>query len=428
MDSPSAIGASSRLGLEAAHFDGFMVIEGSEQKLYRMYGMATKTGNNIFGLVILALVLRGYALTQTTTNEQIAIHYKRAEAALKVGESQTAAAEFKEILKLDPANAEASANLGVMAYKQGDLPQAKQLFSDALKRDPSLWDAKALLGLCHVRLGDPNEGIPLLTEAFPHIRNQSVKIDAGVALIRHHEEQQTLGQVVNVIRDLEDANPDNPEVLYVTYRAYSDLAAQALARLSQKAPDSGHVHQILGEAAMAQDDFPGAILQFKRAIEADTKIPGIHYELGRAILTNSQDAAARQEAQRELETELRADPADFNSEYELGEVYRLGSNLQLAEEHFERALQLRPDFVDAQVGLGNVLVDEGKPEEAIPHFAEAVRLDPDNEGAHYKLAREYRAVGRDQDAAREMLEFQRVHQLHAAGPSKSSEKPSDPHN
>ena len=59
-------------------------------------------------------VLRGYALTQTTTNEQIVLHYKRAEAALKVGESQTAAAEFKEILKLDPGNAEASANLGVI--------------------------------------------------------------------------------------------------------------------------------------------------------------------------------------------------------------------------------------------------------------------------------------------------------------------------
>ena len=389
--------------------------------------MATKAASNIFGLVMLALLLRGYALTQTT-NEQIILHYKRAEAALRAGDSQVASTEFKEILKLDPGNAEASANLGVIEYRHGDLPKAKQLFTDSLKRDPSLWDAKAFLGLIQLRIGSPDQGIPLLTEAFPHIRDQSVKIDAGVALIRYHQEQKTLGQVVNVIQNLEDSNPDNPEVLYVAYRAYSDLAAQALARLSQKAPDSGHVHQILGEAAMAQDDFPGAILQFKKAIEADTKIPGIHYELGRAILTNSQDAAARQEAQQEFETELKSDPADFNSEYELGEVYRLGSNLQLAEQHFERALQLRPDFVDAQIGLGNVLVDEGKPAEAIPHFAEAVRLDPDNEGAHYKLAREYRAIGRDQDAAREMLEFQRVRQLHAAGPSNSSQKPSDPHN
>ena len=393
-----------------------------------MYGIANKAGKNIFGLLILALLLCGYGMTQTTTNEQILLHYKRAEAALRIGESQTAAAEFKEILKLDPGNAEASANLGVIAYKQGSLPQAKQLFTDALKRNPSLWDAKALLGLCEIRLGDPNEGIPLLTESFPQVRNQSVKIDAGVALIRYHQEQKTLGQVVNVIRDLEESNPDNPEVLYIAYRAYSDLAAQALAALSQKAPDSVHVHQILGEAAMAQDDFPGAILQFRKAIEVDPKAPGVHYELGRAILTNSQDLAARQEAQQEFETELKSDAADFNSEYELGEVYRLGLNLQLAKKHFERALQLRPEFVDAQVGLGNVLVDEGKPAEAIPHFVEAVRLDPDNEAAHYKLAREYRAVGRDQDAAKEMLEFQKLHDKHAADHSKPPEKPSSAHN
>ena len=389
--------------------------------------MAAKTRNTILGLAILALLLHGSSLAQTA-NEQVVLHYKRAEAALKAGESQTAAAEFKEILKLDPGNAEASANLGVIAYKQADLPQAKQFFTDALKRNPSLWDAKAFLGLIQLQIGSPDDGIALLTEAFPYIRNQNVKIDAGVALIRYHQEQKTLGQVVNVIRDLEVSNPDNPEVLYVAYRAYSDLASQALAALSQKAPDSGHIHQILGEAAMTQDDFPGAILQFKKAIEADPKLPGIHYELGRAILTNSQDTKAQQEAQQEFETELRSDPADFNSEYELGEVYRLESNLQLAEKHFERALQLRPDLADAQVGLGNVLVDEGKAAEAIPHFAEAIRLDPDNESAHYRLAREYRAVGRHQEAAREMLEFQRLHQMHATDQSKSSQKLSDPHN
>jgi tetratricopeptide (TPR) repeat protein len=390
--------------------------------------MAHKTFSNICGLLILTLSMYCHAMTQNTAKEGITVHYKRAEAALRDGHPAIAAAEFREILKLDAGNAEAQANLGVMAYKQADFLQAKQLFTGALKSNPSLWDAKAFLGLADVRLGDARKGIPLLTESFAHVHNPSVKIDVGVALIRYHQEQKTLGEIVDVIRSLEVANPDNPEVLYVVYRAYSDLASQALATLSQKAPDSGRLHQVLGEAAMTQDDFPGAILQFKKSLEADPTIPGVHYELGRAILTNSQDPAARQEAQKEFETELRSDPADFNSEYELGEVYRLGLHLQIAQEHYERALQLRPDFVDALVGLGTVLVDEGKPAEAIPHFADAVRLDPDNETAHYKLAREYRAVGRDQDATGEMAEFQKLHQAHDSRPSKPSQNLSGPHN
>jgi tetratricopeptide (TPR) repeat protein len=374
------------------------------------------------------LPLCGHAVAQNTAKDEIMAHYKRAEAALEAGQPETAAAEFKNILKVDPGNAEASANLGVIAYKKADFRQAKQLFASALERDPSLWDAKAFLGLADVRLGDAEQGNPLLAESFPHVHNISVKIDAGVALIRYHQEHKTLGEVVDVIRGLEQTNSDDPEVLYVVYRAYSDLASQTLAALSQKAPDSGRMHQILGEAAMTQDNFPGAILQFKKSIEVDPTIPGVHYELGRAILTNSQSPAARQEAQQEFETELRSDPADFNSEYELGEVCRLELHLQLAEEHFERALQLRPDFVDAHVGLGTVLVNEGRPAEAIHHFAEAVRLDPDNETAHYKLAREYRAVGRDQDATREMLEFQKLQQMHDSHPSKPAQSFSDSHN
>jgi tetratricopeptide (TPR) repeat protein len=369
--------------------------------------------------IILVLLLHGSAPAQTA-KEQVVLHYKQAEAALRAGDSQTAAVEFRKILKLDPGNAEASANLGVIAYRQGDFPQAKQLFSDALKHNAALWDAKAFLGLIDSRTGNPDEGSALLMDAFPHIRNDAVKIDAGVALIHYHQERKTLGQVVSVIRELEDSHPDNPEVLYVAYRAYSDLAAGALEALSKNAPDSGRVQQILGEAAMVQDDFTGAIAHFRRAIEIDPKIPGIRYELGRAILTNSQDAAALQEAQQEFEAELKANPSDVNSEYELGEVFRLSSKLQAAEEHFQRALQLKPEFSNAQFGLGEVLMDESKPAEAISHFTEAIRLDPDNETAHYKLAREYRTVGREQDAAKEMLEVQRLHQLR----SKSSQPPS----
>src|SRR5438067_12407821 len=149
-----------------------------------------------------------------------------------------------------------------------------------------------------------------------------MKIDAGVAVVTVHEHARTRDQVVNLIHDLEKLAPHNPEVLYVAYRAYSELAAEALGSLS-KDGNVARVHQILAQAAVAQDDFPGAIKEYKLAIEADPRIPGIHYELGRTILTNSQDDAALDEAKREFETELATSPSDTGSEYELGEVFRL---------------------------------------------------------------------------------------------------------
>src|ERR1700744_3745099 len=106
-----------------------------------MGSMAHKTFSTICRMLVLIIPPSGFALAQNSVKAEIMVHYRRAEAALKTGHPDTAAAEFTEILKLDPGNPEASANLGVIAYKQADFPKAKQLFTDALKRNPSLWDA-----------------------------------------------------------------------------------------------------------------------------------------------------------------------------------------------------------------------------------------------------------------------------------------------
>src|ERR1700742_5131089 len=100
-----------------------------------MGSMAHKIFSNICKMLVLIVPLCGYALAQNSGKEELMVHYRRAEEALRTGHSDTAAAEFKEILKLDPGNPEASANLGVIAYKQADFPQAKQLFAGALKRN-----------------------------------------------------------------------------------------------------------------------------------------------------------------------------------------------------------------------------------------------------------------------------------------------------
>jgi len=226
-----------------------------------------------------------------------------------------------------------------------------------------------------------------------------------------------------VVRDLERLSPNDPEVLYVVYRAYSDLAAQAVAALAQRAPDSGRMHQILAQAALTQDDVPGAIVEYRRALEIDLHLPGIHYELGRAILASSREELALQQAEHEFETELVSNPTDASSEYELGEICWSRSSLQLAVKHYARALELRAGFVDAHIALGKVLTSLGRPAEAFPHFLDASRLDPDNEIAHYKLAQAYRGIGRTEEAEREMALFLKLRKAHS--PTRSASPQGD---
>jgi tetratricopeptide (TPR) repeat protein len=364
-----------------------------------------------FSWVLVATVVSG---AQTTSQQQIQVHYQRAEEALKANHSQEASNEFREILRIDPRNAEACANLGQIAYSHQEYAESAQWFAESLKLKPQLWDAKAFLGLSYMMLGRTADGDPLMIDAFPHITNQNLKVQVGVSLVRFHMSTHSLSQVVGVIHELEQSAQADPEVLYVAYRAYSALAAESLNSLYKRWPESARVHQIFAQAAVTQDDFPGAIKQYKLAVEADPKLPGIHYELGRTILTNSQDSAALSAAEQEFKTELASNPWDADSEYELGEAYRLQANLEPAEEHYRRSIQIDPNLGAAQTALGDLLFSKGKPEEALPHLETGVRLDADDETAHYKLSRAYAAMGRHEEAKREMDLFLKLRQEHAS--------------
>jgi tetratricopeptide (TPR) repeat protein len=348
---------------------------------------------------------------QTDTRRQIQDHFERAQTALKANQLDSAADEFRQILELDTKSAAAHANLGMIAYRQTKYAEAVRWFSAAVQLNPSLWDAQAFLGISHVRLSHGREAQPFLQQSFQHIQNQSLRTEVGLHLIRIAQESNTLGSVVDVLQDLQRSVPNDPEVLYAAYRVHSDLAAHALESLAKSAPDSARLHQILAQAALTQDDVAGAIAEYRKVLQIDPHVPGAHLELGRAIIQASQDEAARQEAQQEFETELAANPRDADSEYELGQIYSLRSNLEAAEKHYSRALELRPELVDAHLALGKILSGKSD-EEAFAHFREAARLDPGNEVAHYRLSQAYRKTGNNDEADREQAIFKKLRDSH----------------
>ncbi|HLI35391.1 MAG TPA: tetratricopeptide repeat protein [Terriglobia bacterium] len=357
---------------------------------------------------IFFLVLCGVAAAQSNTLREMQLHYERAQEALKANQPEMAEREFREMLRLDPHNASVYANLGALAYARGDYEQAAKAFHNAVTWQPSLWKAQAFLGMSELRLGRAREAETHLEKSFPHLQQPKLQSQVGSDLIALYSQTGEEDKAVDLLRTLERLNPSDPEVLYDAYRTYSDLAAHALAQLIKVAPDSGRMHEILAQTLMNQNDYPGAIEQYRKALQADPRLPGIHFELGQAILASSTDEKAREQAQKEFEAALAANPADADSEYELGEIAWLRSDLHSALEDYSRALAIRPDFAEAQIGLGKVLTAMGQPQKALEHLLDAARLDPQNEMAHYHLAMTYRKLGRAAEAEREWNTFQRL--------------------
>ncbi len=384
-----------------------------EGRIFQLFGTVFErlNGKRALRLVAVLLLFSGSAalLAQTVSRQdQIQVYYHRAARALNAHQDDEASKDFREIVKLDPENAEAYANLGLIDFNQHKLSDASGMFAKALKLKPGLWNARALLGICELELGHSKSGSAMLSSAFPHLTNREVRIEAGVDLIRIHMTTHTLNQVVGVVRELEKDDSDSPEASYVAYRAYSELAAEALKRLSTKWPNSALVHQVFAQADVTQDNFAQAIKQYKLAIKEDPSLPGAHYELGRTILVTSQSSEALDQAESNFRAELALNPWSADSEYELGEVYRLEMKLKRAEVHYEKALQINPEFGRAQSSLGETLMLLSEPARAIPHLEAAVRLEPESKTAHYRLSRAYAAIGEKEKSNGEMAIFLRL--------------------
>lgn len=361
------------------------------------------------GIVIVSSTLSLLPLSgQTSRRTTAQAHYQKAEEALRQNRYDEAAREFGEVIRLNPKLAEAHANLGVIYYTQGKLHEALEAFQQALTLKPSLSRVENYLGILKARGGRIDEALPLLERSFKKLTDEEWRQRTGLLLAEIYAARMDLYKALDVVRTLEKAHPSNPEILYVMYRIHSELGAKAISRLVRTAPDSARLHQVTAELLESQGDFPRAIEQYRKALELDPNLPGIHRSLGVAILNARQDEASRSEAQRHFEFELATNPADAYSEYQLGEIYWNRYQYEDALKHFTRALELRSNFVDALIAVGKVMISQGLPEKALYYLREAERLDPENEVAHYRLAQAYRKLGRHQDAHAEIALFEKL--------------------
>ncbi len=335
-------------------------------------------------------------------------HLQKASQYLKANDAGSAAKEFDAVLALDPKNAEANANLGVIAFFQHEYPKAAQYLRNALAVDPSLTKTQALLGICERRLGQSSAQVTL-EKSFPKLKDKNLKIQVGLELAGIYSQQGEIDRTAAVMQTLVDLDSDNVEILYMAQRAYFDLADDTLNKLAILAPGSGRMQQVIAERLINEGDLKGATEHYRKALELNPRLPGVHYELAEAILEAApNDAEAQAQAERELETAVKLDGNSAKIECLLGRIAFRRSDLKGAHSYYERAFALDPNDVEAQIGLSRLLVITGKPEEALKYLRMAVQADPLNGEAHYRLAVVCKKLQLKAEAEKEFRLFQEI--------------------
>lgn len=357
------------------------------------------------------LMLVCCSVAQESGSNSLSQQYEAAQRALTAGNYPEAQQAFEKLAATHPAMAEVHANLGLIYFEERKFDGAVPELRRALKLKPSLTNSGFILAMSLSELGQFREAVPGLEKGF-RSGNPEMKRMCGLQLERAYTGLKRDGKAVEVALELERLYPNDPEVQYHDGKIFGNFAFLTMQKLWQAAPDSVWKHQAEGEALESQGSFEAALDQYRDVLAMDPQRPGIHYRLGRILLSRSQKTGSTddsREASKEFMQELQLDPANGNAAYELAEIHRNAGQFDEAQKYFELALKQHPDFEEAHLGLAATLIRLQQPGLAQAHLQKAISLNPDNEVAWWRMAQVERLLGNSDEQKKALAEFQRLH-------------------
>jgi tetratricopeptide (TPR) repeat protein len=263
---------------------------------------------------------------------------------------------------------------GIAFYRAGKLMDAERSFAAAMASDPTDLESIQMRGLTLYRLGQPAAAIPFLER------------------VRQY---------------MPDANADANHVLglcYMNAQRY-DEARGAFASQYGVSPDSGAAYLVIGSMLIAADLPELAAQNAQKALTITPGLPLAHFMLGEVYLYKSDVSHALEE----FEKERAINPA-YPAVYDrLGDVYTRMGKYQQAQEALTRAISLDVSSTGPFIQMGKVFLRRNDPESAAMYLQHAEKMDPGNYITHTLLGQAYRALGKEDEARRELDAASKIH-------------------
>ena len=206
-------------------------------------------------------------------------------ALSRAGDFEDAIVEYKRALDQRPGNLPIRMNLALAYYKAAKISQAAAELEGVVAERPSERQPLLLLSDCYLRLGEDQKAIDLLTPLQQQTPDdKALDYMLGTALIRAGQSARGEMLVDRILRD----------------------------------GDSAEAHLLMGESKMASNDFPGALVEFKKALAINPHLPTLNGYYGTA-LANTGDNPGAEAAFRK---ELAIDPNDYVANFQLGKLLK----------------------------------------------------------------------------------------------------------
>lgn len=260
--------------------------------------------------------------------------------------------------------------------------------------------ATAQQGISLAAKGRCHEALPILKKTASHLVDKQLRYRTLMSTARCAMSLDQTEVAVEALLVLNREFPHDPDVLYSAAHFYSALASRSAQELATESPTSHQAEQLDAEAFESQQNWDKAVGEYRKILEQEPKLAGIHYRIGRIFLSKS--SADTEPAKAEFNEEVKIDPDNAAAEFMLGEIARQAGQWEDAIGHFSRAAKLDEGFQEAYLALGMSLNSAGKFSDAIAPLKSYVKMQPGDPAGHYQLATAYARTGNKPEAAREM--------------------------
>lgn len=265
---------------------------------------------------------------------------------------------------------------------------------------PAASDAQR--GMTMAESGHCPEALPLLKRAIRQTQDRDLRKKIGLDGLHCAMTRDVPYDSLDFLAVLTRDFPHDPEVLYAATHAFSDLSLKTSQDLARDAPFSFQVHELNAEALELQGKWEQAAAEYRKILDINPMLPGVHARLGRALLAKPQPSETEvAQAKKAFEEELEVDPRNAAAEYVLGQLAADAKDFATSVRHFRQAARLDTNFAEAYLGLGTSLNSQKQFTDAIPPLEIYEKMAPDSPTGHYQLAVAYAGAGRKEDANRE---------------------------
>lgn len=344
------------------------------------------------------------------TEEQLALHQRRAQEAEANQDFETAIREYRFLVQSVPNNAELESNLGVALYFHHDLKQAAVEFRRAITLKPSLYTPHLFLGLTMAQMARPDDAVAELEKAASlNGADPLVHTWLGYEYTAQLRFEKAAEQLKTAAQEL----PDDQDVQFALGRCYLELGKESTGQLLQVAPDGGRAWELAGEQYEAQGNTGKALKLYIGALKMRPDIASLRVKIlalggtvseaaGPPVKVDAQEdhlynlvEKYEKESRESFEQVSRINPESYRAHQVLGDSDAASDHFDDAIKEYRTVLSMKPDLPGIHGDLCNALSRTAQIKEAMKECDAETSLSPYSADAYVQAARVHLLVEDD---------------------------------